>query len=55
MDVLARIVRRFDLVAIQELRTTDTSVMPSFLRLINHTGGRYEIPGGKTMLSCLVI
>ena len=42
MNILAKIVRRFDIVAIQELRTTDPSVMANFIRLINSEGGAYQ-------------
>jgi len=42
MRVLASVVRRFDVVAIQELRTTDDSVMEGFLALINAEGGGYR-------------
>ncbi|HUG70234.1 MAG TPA: endonuclease/exonuclease/phosphatase family protein [Pirellulaceae bacterium] len=39
MHILANVVRQFDIVAIQELRTTDESVMEGFLALINAQGG----------------
>jgi endonuclease/exonuclease/phosphatase family metal-dependent hydrolase len=42
MRVLANVVRRFDIVAIQELRTTDDSVMESLLALVNAEGGGYR-------------
>ncbi|MDA1013961.1 MAG: endonuclease/exonuclease/phosphatase family protein [Planctomycetota bacterium] len=42
MNVLAKVVRRFDIVAIQELRTNDASVMESFISLINAEGGGYR-------------
>ncbi|MEO8494167.1 MAG: endonuclease/exonuclease/phosphatase family protein [Planctomycetota bacterium] len=42
MRVLASVVRRFDIVAIQELRTTDDSVLENFLALINAEGGGYR-------------
>ncbi len=42
MRVLASVVRRFDIVAIQELRTTDESVLERFLALINAEGGGYR-------------
>jgi endonuclease/exonuclease/phosphatase family metal-dependent hydrolase len=41
MDLLARVVRCFDVVAIQELRTTDPAVMENFVRLINQAGSHY--------------
>ena len=49
MDILARIVRRFDVVAIQELRTTDPSVMKNFIRLINSTGRAYDFVIGPRL------
>lgn len=42
MDTLAKIVRRFDLVAIQEVRSTDDMVVPRFVDLINAQGGAYR-------------
>lgn len=42
MDVLAKVVRRFDVVAIQEIRSTDDSVMPKFVQLINAEGAHYD-------------
>ena len=42
MDVLAKVVRRFDVVAIQELRSTDQTVIPQFVQMINSQGARYH-------------
>jgi deoxyribonuclease-1-like protein len=42
MQVLADVVRRFDLVAIQEIRSVDDTVVPQFVALINATGVRYD-------------
>jgi endonuclease/exonuclease/phosphatase family metal-dependent hydrolase len=42
MYTLAEIIRQFDVVAIQELRTSDDYHMPNFVRLINSTGRRYD-------------
>jgi len=42
MDVLAGIVRNFDIVAIQEIRCKDQDLIPSFIDLINSTGRRYD-------------
>jgi len=42
MDVLATVVRRFDVVAIQELRAKDQTVVPKFLDLVNADGSKYE-------------
>jgi endonuclease/exonuclease/phosphatase family metal-dependent hydrolase len=42
MEVLAEVVRRFDAVAIQEIRSKDQSVVPRFLERINVGGARYD-------------
>lgn len=42
MDVLAKVVRRFDVVAIQELRAKDQTVVPRFVELVNADGSKYE-------------
>ena len=42
MDVLAKVVRRFDVVAIQEIRSTDQTVIPQFVQMINSQGARYH-------------
>lgn len=42
MDILARIVRNFDLVAIQEIRCSDEDLLPNFVELINSAGGHYD-------------
>jgi len=42
MDVLAKVVRRFDVVAIQEVRSKDQSVLPQFTALVNAEGARYD-------------
>jgi endonuclease/exonuclease/phosphatase family metal-dependent hydrolase len=39
---LAEIVRQFDVVAIQEVRTQDDYHIPNFVRLVNQTGRRYD-------------
>lgn len=41
-NVLASVVRRFDVVSIQELRTTDETVMENFVSLINSSGRSYK-------------
>jgi len=41
MSVLSQIVRRFDVVAIQEVRAKDQSVVSRFVSLINADGSRY--------------
>ncbi len=42
MDVLARIVRNFDLVAIQEIRASDDDLLPNFVELVNSAGVHYD-------------
>ena len=49
MRVLASVVRQFDIIAIQELRTTDDSVMESFLALINGEGASYRYLVGQRL------
>lgn len=49
MDVLAQIVRRFDIVAVQEIRAADQSVVPDFVRLINTDGSRYDFVIGERL------
>jgi endonuclease/exonuclease/phosphatase family metal-dependent hydrolase len=40
METLVNLVRRFDIVAIQEIRSKQQDVMPRFVELINKDGGR---------------
>ncbi len=49
MQVLADVVRRFDLVAIQEVRSVDDTVLPQFAALINSTGVRYDFVIGPRL------
>lgn len=42
LDMMARIVRKFDVVAIQEIRSEDQSVLPQFLDIVNATGRHYD-------------
>lgn len=43
MDAIARVVRRFDVVAIQEIRTQDDYFIPRFLaQYVNRDGARYD-------------
>jgi len=42
MDVLAKVVRRFDVVAIQEIRSKDTALLPKFVQMINADGAQYD-------------
>lgn len=42
MDMLARIVRNYDVVAIQEIRSADDDLLPSFVELVNATDRHYD-------------
>jgi endonuclease/exonuclease/phosphatase family metal-dependent hydrolase len=42
MQILAETIRRFDVVAIQEIRSKDQSLLPTFLEMINATGRKYH-------------
>ncbi|MFM7244312.1 MAG: endonuclease/exonuclease/phosphatase family protein [Planctomycetaceae bacterium] len=42
VEVLARVVRKFDIVAIQEVRAKSDDVVPSFVRAVNADGSRYH-------------
>jgi deoxyribonuclease-1-like protein len=48
-SVLAQIVRRFDVVAIQEVRSTDDTVVPRFLEMINADGSHYDFVIGPRL------
>lgn len=49
MDRLAQIVRRFDVVAIQELRSRSQNVVPAFVELINSVGANYGYEVGPRL------
>jgi endonuclease/exonuclease/phosphatase family metal-dependent hydrolase len=42
MDILAKIVRRYDLVAIQEVRSSEQNVIPALLGYVNDEGAKYD-------------
>lgn len=42
MDILARLIRQFDVIAIQEIRSLDQDVMPRFIEIINAAGRNYD-------------
>ena len=42
VDVLAKTVRQFDVVAIQEVRAKDDDIIPRFIEAINADGSRYD-------------
>jgi endonuclease/exonuclease/phosphatase family metal-dependent hydrolase len=49
MDILARIVRQFDVVAIQEIRSKDQDILPNFVDLVNATGRTYDFVIGPRL------
>jgi endonuclease/exonuclease/phosphatase family metal-dependent hydrolase len=49
MDVLAKVVRRFDVVAIQEVRSTGQDVLPKFVSLLNAEGAKYDFVIGPRL------
>ena len=42
MRVLAEVIRRFDVVAIQEIRSRNENVLPAFVDQVNSTGRKYD-------------
>jgi deoxyribonuclease-1-like protein len=42
VQVLARVVRNFDIVAIQEVRAKSDEILPAFVRAVNADGSRYQ-------------
>lgn len=42
MEILAEVVRNFDVVAIQEVRSQSDDILPQFVKMINQNGGHYE-------------
>jgi deoxyribonuclease-1-like protein len=42
VDVLAQVIRNFDVVAIQEVRAKSNDVIPSFVKQVNADGSRYQ-------------
>lgn len=49
VQILAEVIRRFDIVAIQEIRSVDNNVLPQFLEYINATGRRYDFAIGPRL------
>jgi deoxyribonuclease-1-like protein len=49
MEVLAETVRKFDLVAIQEVRSTTDDILPRFVSLINSSGRHYNFVIGPRL------
>ncbi len=42
MNTLSRIIKNFDVVAIQEVRSTEENVIPDLLSYVNNAGGKYD-------------
>ncbi|MBS0208131.1 MAG: endonuclease/exonuclease/phosphatase family protein [Planctomycetes bacterium] len=49
MDTLAKVARRFDVIAIQEVRSKEDDVIPRFLQQINATGAAYDAVVGPRL------
>lgn len=49
VEILVDIARRFDVLAIQELRSADQTVVPEFVELINADGSQYEYVVGPRL------
>ena len=49
MHALGRIIRQFDIVAIQEIRTQDRNLLYQLQDYVNQDGGRYEIVAGPRL------
>jgi endonuclease/exonuclease/phosphatase family metal-dependent hydrolase len=49
MNILAEVARRFDVMAIQEVRAKDDRVVPTFVELINSTGRKYDFVIGPRL------
>lgn len=48
-NILADVVRRFDVVAIQEVRTQDDTLIPRFVQMVNSRGARYHYAIGPRL------
>jgi deoxyribonuclease-1-like protein len=49
INTIAEIVRRFDIIAIQEIRSQDEYLMSNFVKLVNSTGRRYDYVVGERL------
>jgi endonuclease/exonuclease/phosphatase family metal-dependent hydrolase len=49
VDILAQVVRRVDVVAIQEVRSKDDRVLPEFVAAVNADGSRYDFVIGPRL------
>lgn len=49
MDILASVVRQFDVIAIQEIRAKDQNLIPEFVELVNAEGLHYDAVVGPRL------
>jgi len=49
VDVLVKVIRRFDVVAVQELRAKDQTIVPQFVELLNSEGRAYDYVVGPRL------
>ena len=49
VDILAKVVRHFDIVAIQEVRAQEDTILPNFVAAINADGSRYDFVIGPRL------
>jgi len=49
VDVLAQVVRQFDVVAVQEIRSVDDRILPEFVAKVNEDGSRYHFVIGPRL------
>lgn len=42
MNIIAEVVRKFDVIAVQEIRSRDQSLIPNLIERVNAAGARYE-------------
>lgn len=49
IEILAQVVRRFDVVAVQEIRCSDPSLLPNFVNLVNANGAEYDFVIGPRL------
>ncbi|WP_231756405.1 endonuclease/exonuclease/phosphatase family protein [Lignipirellula cremea] len=49
MEMLARIIRQYDVTAIQEIRSQDQTVLPKLVQLVNSTGRQFDYVIGPAL------
>lgn len=49
MEILSQVIRRYDIVAIQEIRSLDQTVLPRLVDLVNADGRRYDFVLGPRL------